>query len=78
MNDLEPGLDRLAERLGTERPVPSAGYRAALRRSLLTRAPEQRFAPRRLRLLIGAYAGSGAALLLVVAVGVLGAGPLAS
>ena len=78
MNDPEPDLDQVAERLVAERPIPTPGFRANLRRHLLTGAHGHHPAPRRLRLLIGAYAGSGAALLLVVAVGVLGAGPLAS
>jgi hypothetical protein len=78
MNDLEPGLDRVSERLASERLIPRAGFRAQLRASLFASARRQPFGPRRPRLMIGAYAGSGAALLLVVAVSVLGAGPLAS
>lgn len=71
-------LDGLADRLRGERPVPRAGFRAELR-SRLVEARARRRAPRgRIRLLIAAYAGSGAVLLLVAAFGVAGAGPLAA
>ena len=78
MNDIEPDLDGIAERLRTERPIPRAGFRAELRSQLLASVGRQPSAPRRLRLLIAAYAGSGTALLAVVAVGVAGGGPFAS
>jgi hypothetical protein len=71
-----PGLVALAERLGDQRPVPSAGFRGTLRRRLLDQGPGER-RPARIRLLIGAYAGSGSLLLAVAAVGLAGAGPLA-
>ena len=82
--DLEPGLDRLeadalagvGERLRDERPVPRAAFRGELRRRLLSGAAAP--APRRLRLAISAYAGSGAVLLALAAIGLLGAGPFAS
>jgi hypothetical protein len=61
---------RLLER---ERPVPRPAFRGELARQLRARSA----APRRVRLLIGAYAGAGLALLAVVAVGLAGAGPLA-
>lgn len=79
MNDpIHRGEDPLAERLSRERPVPRAGFRAELRTRLMTAAAGRDVAPERLRLLIAAYAGSGVALLLVVAVGVAGAGPLSA
>jgi len=61
---------RLLER---ERPVPQPAFRGKLGRQLRARSPS----PQRVRLLIGAYAGAGLALLAVVAVGLAGAGPLA-
>jgi hypothetical protein len=66
----------LNERLLRERPVPRAGFRAQLRATLRSNfgaAP-----PQRLRWLIGTYAATGAALLLVLVLGVAGAGPLAA
>ena len=77
MNRFEPGLDAIVERLGAERPIPRAGFRAELRSHLIDASRERTPAPRRLRLLITAYAVSGAALLVVAATGVAGAGPLA-
>jgi hypothetical protein len=68
-------LRPIAERLERERPIPRPAFRGELRRRLLV-APGQ---PRqRIRLLIGAYATSGLALLLVGALGVAGSGPLAA
>ena len=71
----DPDQRELSARLRSERPVPRAAFRSVLRRSLL--ASPQASRPRRLRLLIGAYAGSGVALLLVAMVGLAGGGPLA-
>lgn len=68
----------LARRLEQERPVPRAGFRGELRRRLLDAADQQPVRSRRLRFLIAAYAGSGMALLAIVALGVAGAGPLAA
>jgi hypothetical protein len=62
---------RLLER---ERPVPRPSFRGELARQLRGRSA----GPHRLRVLIGAYAGAGLALLAVVAVGLAGAGPLAA
>lgn len=70
--------DPTAERLHAERPVPRAGFRAELRARLLAAERRYHAAPPRIRVLIGAYAGSGAALLLIAAVGVAGAGPFAA
>lgn len=77
MDDLgdRPEMAALERRLEAARPVPRAGFRAELRQELLQRAPMR---PPRLRLLIAAYAGSGSALLLIAAIGIAGAGPLAS
>jgi len=69
------GEQRDVERmLIEERPVPRGGFRAELRLSLL----QDRAAtpPRHLSLLIAAYTGSGAVLILVAALGVGGVGPL--
>ena len=74
----QPEDAELAHRLASERPVPSAGYRARVRADLLASLPAREARPRRVRLLIAAYAGSGALLLVVAAVGVAGAGPLSA
>ena len=79
---LEPKLgpaerERLLETarvLQQARPRPRVAFRGALARRLRARSSS----PQRLRLLIGAYAGSGLALLAVVAVGLGGVGPLAA
>ena len=73
-----PELAALARRLEQERPVPAAGFRGELRRQLIEAADRQPSRPQRLRLLIAAYAGSGTALLAIVALGVAGTGPLAA
>jgi hypothetical protein len=66
----------IVARLEAERPVPRAAFRGDLRRSLLAGAERRPAAPQRLRLMISVYAGAGAALLAIAAVGLLGAGPL--
>jgi hypothetical protein len=63
-----------ARMLEQARPVPRPAFRGELARRLRPRSDR----PQRLRLLIGAYASSGVVLLLVVAVGLAGIGPLAS
>jgi hypothetical protein len=74
----DPELEPIADRLRAERPVPRAGFRADLRSRLLA-ARARRPAPhRRIRMLIVVYAGSGAALLVIAALGAAGAGPLAA
>jgi hypothetical protein len=72
-------IDRTGERLFSERPVPRAAFRAELRAHLGEELGSARSAwrPRRLRVLVSAYAGSGLVLLLVAAIGLAGAGPLA-
>ncbi|MDP9244981.1 MAG: hypothetical protein M3O77_07840 [Chloroflexota bacterium] len=69
-------IDRVAQRL-SERPIPAAPFRARLRAQLAERAIEPAgWRPRRLGLLVTAYAGSGLALLAVAAIGLAGTGPL--
>ena len=69
-------LAAMTSRLEAERPVPSAAFRGELRRRLLGSATGVAV-PRRLRLLVAAYGGSGMALLAVAALGLVGAGPFA-
>jgi hypothetical protein len=71
-------LDPISRRLESERPVPSAGFRGELRRRLVTAADARRSAPPGLRLLIAAWAGSGAVLLAIAVIGLTGIGPLAA
>jgi hypothetical protein len=73
-----PDLDGLGERLDAERPVPRALFRGELRRQLLESLGARPARPRRLRLLIAAYGGSGLLLLAIAAIGVAGAGPFAA
>lgn len=68
----------LPHRLETERPVPGAAFRGDLRRRLLNLAGATAARPRRVRLLISAYATSGLGLLAIAAVGIAGAGPFAA
>jgi len=70
------GLTRFARKLERERPVPRAGFRDSLGRRLLRQFEPRRTPPRRLQVLIAAYAGSGVILLAVAALGVAGVGPL--
>ena len=77
-SDHDPEFDALTRRLEDDRPIPSAGFRGELRRSLIARMEADRFAGARLRRLIFAYATSGAALLAVAAIGLVGAGPFAA
>jgi len=76
--DLEPGtpdeLVALGEQLLHQRPVPRAAFRGDLGRHLASMPT--RWRPTRLRLMIAAYAGSGAAMLVLAAAGAAGAGPL--
>jgi hypothetical protein len=68
-----PEIERLLE---SSRPLPSPAFRGALRRRLLATRPPP--VPLRVRRVIAAYAGSGAILLLVAAVGIAGGGPFAA
>ena len=67
-------LMETAHLLEQARPLPQPAFRGRLARQLRRRSS----GPQRLRLLIGAYAGSGLALLAVVAIGLAGIGPLAT
>jgi hypothetical protein len=70
----EPEHRTIAERLERERPIPRPTFRSELRRRLFATSGESRG---RIRVLIGIYAASGVALLLVAVLGVAGGGPLA-
>jgi hypothetical protein len=70
--DLEPLERELDARLATERPVPHAGFRGALARHLQARDPGYGARPERLRLIVGAYLGAGAALIALGAAGAVG------
>jgi hypothetical protein len=74
-SDAPPEFMHLAERLGSERPIPSASFRGDLRRRLIAGGPVHG-RPARLRALIAGYASAGVALLLVAAVSTAGIGPL--
>jgi len=76
MPDPPDHIIALAERLEHARPVPTAAFRGALRRHLLSGAVRSR--PARLRLLITGYASAGTALLAIGAASAAGLGPLAS
>ena len=73
----------IEHRLEASRPVPRAEFRGELRRHLLTQAgassrPARVPSQLRARLLITAYAGSGASLIAIAAIGIAGVGPLAA
>jgi hypothetical protein len=83
--DLDPDLQApeaasllaVADRLDRERPVPRPSWRGDTGRYLTSELETTRHArPRRFRLLVAGYAGSGAVLLAVALIGVAGAGPL--
>ena len=63
-----------ARLLEEQRPVPRPIFRGRLARQLRAESTN----PQRVRRLIAAYAGSGLVLLMVVAIGLAGVGPLAS
>ena len=74
-------LEQVIERLQQEAPYPGAGFRSKLRQMIAVKTRGQRrveMRPTRLRALIGAYSGSGFALLLVAAIGLAGVGPFAA
>jgi hypothetical protein len=68
-------IDRIADRLQAERPVPRAAFRADLKARLASAPTSWR--PRRLRLTVTAYLVVGLLLLAVAALGLADAGPLA-
>ena len=71
-------FDDIERKLDAERPVPRPAFRGNLRRSLMSAARVRPEPPRRLRLAIAAYAGTGLLLLAIAAVGLAGAGPLSA
>jgi hypothetical protein len=72
-------IDQVAARLERERPRPRPAFRSELRARLDRRASERPvWRPRRLRVLVGAYLGSGLLLMGIAAIGLAGVGPLAS
>jgi hypothetical protein len=76
-HETDPELDDVAARLRAERAVPSGAFRGELKRHL--RADGQPHLARPdLRRLITAYAGGGAALIAIAAVGLVGLGPFAA
>ena len=77
-NGSERQLELLARRLQAERPVPRPAFRGELRRRLIGELERRPAQVGRVRLLITAYAGSGAALLAIAVIGLAGFGPLAA
>ena len=83
-DDLEPNdadeLLPIAERLVASRPVPRAAFRGDLKRHLLSEqlSPPLVMRPSYLWARIGASFAAGTVLLAIAAIGVGGAGPLAS
>jgi hypothetical protein len=73
-----PDQDPAEERLRSERPVPSPRFRDELRRRLSQQADRDPARPTEVRLRVAAFAGSGALLLAIAAIGLAGVGPLAS
>lgn len=76
---LEPNLPddviALAERLRSERPLPSPGFRGDLGRQLEARAPRVR-RPEHARVLIARFSLAGTLLLTLGTLGAAGLGPL--
>jgi hypothetical protein len=72
-------INRTGERLLDAKPVPRTEFRTELHAQLSSGLRQRPVArqPRRLGQLVAAYAGSGFLLLLVAALGLAGAGPLA-
>jgi hypothetical protein len=65
---LGPGEHELAERLHTQRPLPAAGFRGALRRHLAAQDPGYGPRPQRLRLVVAGYVTVGSVLIAAGAV----------
>jgi hypothetical protein len=74
-------LVAIAARLEAGRPLPRPGLRSAIRSGLVQRGrprAARRAAPRSVGALIAGYAGAGALLLAIAALGVAGMGPFAA
>jgi hypothetical protein len=73
------GIDRVGERLQSDRPLPRPAFRAELRALLSSREEEPvGWRPQRLGVLVAAYLGSSLLLLGIAAIGLAGAGPLSA
>jgi hypothetical protein len=70
--ELPPGERSLADRLEADRPVPAAGFRGALRRSLDAQDPGYGPRPAHLRLIVSAYLGACLVLLAAAALDATG------
>jgi hypothetical protein len=68
-------IEDFADKLSDERPRPTPVFRNEVRSRLLAGAKNR---PARIRALIFSYAAGGTLLLAVAALGVAGAGPLAT
>jgi hypothetical protein len=76
-DEIDPQQDEIVTRLRAERAVPSAAFRGELKRHLLADGRTEP-GPTDFRRLITAYAGGGAALIAIAAVGLVGVGPFAA
>ena len=68
-------IDDFEDKLFDQRPRPTPAFRSEVRSRLLTGAKNR---PAQVRALIFSYAAGGTLLLAVAALGLAGAGPLAS
>ena len=68
-----PAERQVADRLGGERPVPTAGFRGALALRLAAIDPGYGPRPERLRLMVAAYFGVGSMLIALAALTATGA-----
>ena len=76
--DEQEALTLIADRLEQGRPVPSAGFRGELRRTLLAAPRRSSTIKQRYRLWAVSYVGAGAVCLAIAAIGLAGAGPFAA
>lgn len=76
-HDYDSELNDIAARLEAERPLPRPAFRGALGRHLESLGASGP-AARGVRLRIFTYAGSGASMLTVAALGLVGIGPFTS
>ncbi len=74
--DEAAGLDDVADRLLSSRPLPRPGLRAAIRAGYAMESGEPGRRPAHLWRQISAYAGAGLVLLVIAAIGLTGVGPL--